>query len=682
MTMRLRILAAALVIPAAAFAAGTDPHPGPLAPPSAEPPFDTLLADGLRQGLDGIGRIPLLLPRFLAAWRRDLGPMAGETAAGLIVASLAAGLVAALALYLLLRALARERLGAHHDDFVGRLKVSCLQLVIDLAALGCFGLVARLAIWRLLAPAGVVATLAEAVVATLLAFGAYLAGGHFLLSPRHPDRRLMPLSHAGWHYGMLAVYGFFGPILTQSFPVLRGIEADQGGITGWFFVSASLHNLYTIAWFWIGRKDIAGLVAGHRERSAHQPGLLRRAWAHALPWFYIGVNLLIWAIALVAIGSPAERRWTTPAGLTQILTVLLPILAAGVGSLGRAVGLRIHGGTTEAAKLAGAAAICTLCAGAVWVASVALLVRLWSEYIFEPGSPTAALALRGVIRMGAAIVSGWTVWTLAKTYLDANQPKAQALMPGQDDNDLGHPASRLATALPLVRNLVLGTILAVTALVILASIGLEIGPFLAGFGVVGLAISFGSQALVRDIVSGIFFMADDAFRVGEYIDTGRLKGTVAKITLRSLQLRHQNGQIHNIPFGQIQSTTNYSRDWATIKFLLRLDRDTDLEKARKTIKRVGEEMMTDESFGDELIQPLKMQGIQEITDTAIVIRCKFTCKPFKPTMIQREALKRIHVALGQIGIAFSSHTVTVRDHAPTPAAGAAASIVPVAAAAE
>src|SRR5262249_42247498 len=147
------------------------------------------------------------------------------------------------------------------------------------------------------------------------------------------------------------------------------------------------------------------------------------------------------------------------------------------------------------------------------------------------------------------------------------------------------------------------------------------------FGVIGLALSFGSQALVRDIVSGIFFMADDAFRVGEYIDTGRLKGTVEKITLRSGQLRHQSGLVHTIPFGQIQQITNPSRDWATVKFNIRLERGIDLERTRKIIKRVGQEMLENAELAPEIILPLKLQGVSDITDTAIVCRLKVTARP-------------------------------------------------------
>src|SRR5205823_10191649 len=116
----------------------------------------------------------------------------------------------------------------------------------------------------------------------------------------------------------------------------------------------------------------------------------------------------------------------------------------------------------------------------------------------------------------------------------------------------------------------LGTIVAVLAiLIVLSRGGVDTAPLIAGAGVFGLALSFGSQSLVRDIISGLFYMWDDAFRVGEYIDTGRLKGTVETLGIRSLKPRHHNGPLHTIPSGRRGSVTNQSRDYATIKFNLR-----------------------------------------------------------------------------------------------------------------
>jgi small-conductance mechanosensitive channel len=213
--------------------------------------------------------------------------------------------------------------------------------------------------------------------------------------------------------------------------------------------------------------------------------------------------------------------------------------------------------------------------------------------------------------------------------------------------------------LPLLRFFILGAILVLAILIALSELGINTTSLVAGASIFGLAISFGSQALVRDIVSGIFFMSDDAFRVGEYIDTGRLKGTVEGMSIRSIRLRHQNGQVHVIPFGQIQSVTNFSRDWTTVKFNLRLMHGTDLEKVRKTIKQVGVEMMDDPEIKPEIIAPLKLQGVADIDPSAIIVRLKFTARPDQPTFVYRRALLRLYTRFQEKGIEFANTNVVV-----------------------
>ena len=181
--------------------------------------------------------------------------------------------------------------------------------------------------------------------------------------------------------------------------------------------------------------------------------------------------------------------------------------------------------------------------------------------------------------------------------------------------------------MPVLRIFMLVTIALVAVLIALSNLGVNTTSLIAGASIFGLAISFGSQSLVHDIVSGIFFMADDAFRIGEYIDTGKAKGTVEGMTVRSLRMRHQNGQIHVIPFGQIQQVTNFSRDWTTMKFNLRLALDTDVEKVRKIVKQIGVDMMKDPVLAAEMYQPLKMQGVTEIDSNGLVVRLKFTTTP-------------------------------------------------------
>jgi small-conductance mechanosensitive channel len=439
--------------------------------------------------------------------------------------------------------------------------------------------------------------------------------------------------------------------------ILLAPLGEPAAVAGWYLLASTLVAGLTLAWAWGGRQDIAALAAGEGE----PPSPLRRTAAAALPWFYIAVAVLIWIVGRIAAEHPDGARWGAAAGLTQILLVVLPILAAGAGALVETVGTRVLAGEATPGRMALVAVTRVVATSGIWIAGLAVLSGIWSDSLIDPDSEVAALILRAAVTVAASLVAAWALWTFLDTVFTAHAPRGSAALPGEEDEGSAPVQTRLATVLPLVRHLALGAIVAVTALAILAAVGVHIGPLLAGFGVIGLAISFGSQALVRDVVSGIFFMADDAFRVGEYIDTGRLKGTVEKITLRSVQLRHQNGPFHTVPFGQLQAITNYSRDWATIKFTIRLDRDADIEKARKVIKRVGQELMEDPDFGPEFMQPLKMQGVQEIADSAIVVRCKFTSKPTKPTWLQREALKRIHRALQEAGVPFASNAVTVRS---------------------
>ncbi|NVL00505.1 mechanosensitive ion channel family protein, partial [Ruegeria pomeroyi] len=209
-----------------------------------------------------------------------------------------------------------------------------------------------------------------------------------------------------------------------------------------------------------------------------------------------------------------------------------------------------------------------------------------------------------------------------------------------------------------------GAILAVgvvsIVLIALMEVGINVSPLFAGAGVVGLAVGFGSQTLVRDIFSGAFFLVDDAFRKGEYIDIGDVKGTVEKISVRSFQLRHHLGALHTIPFGEIKVLTNFSRDWVIMKLPLRVTYDTDVEKVRKLIKNLGQELLSDPVIGDNFIQPLKSQGVIEMQDSAMIIRVKFMTKPGDQWLVRKRVYQDIRELFAREGIKFAHREVTVR----------------------
>jgi len=190
-------------------------------------------------------------------------------------------------------------------------------------------------------------------------------------------------------------------------------------------------------------------------------------------------------------------------------------------------------------------------------------------------------------------------------------------------------------------------------------LGIEITPLLAGAGVIGLALGFGAQALVRDVIAGVFFLAEDAFRVGEYIEgAGNTKGNVERITLRSVALRHHNGPLHFVPYGALGSVRNTSRDWVIDKFNLPLPIDVESETIRKMIKKIGEEMKADPDIGPLMIEPLKGK-LYRIDPGVKIFRCKFRTAPGNQFDVRAQAYKRIEAALKSIGVGFADGKTVV-----------------------
>ncbi len=259
------------------------------------------------------------------------------------------------------------------------------------------------------------------------------------------------------------------------------------------------------------------------------------------------------------------------------------------------------------------------------------------------------------------IVSGYVCYQIAKIAFGRKMIEEGGEISSEPGEEGGHGGtSRLATLLPLLRYCILATIVVLTTMIALSELGLNIGPLFAGAGVIGMAIGFGAQTLIRDIFSGAFFLMDDAFRKGEYVDVGGVKGTVEKISIRSLQLRHHMGPLNTVPFGEIKTLSNFSRDWVMMKLKLRLTYDTDVEKVRKLIKNLGKELQQHPEFGDQFLQPLKSQGVYAMEDSAMIIRVKYMTRPGDQFVIRKHVYSRIRELFEEQGVHFANRLVTVR----------------------
>jgi small-conductance mechanosensitive channel len=164
---------------------------------------------------------------------------------------------------------------------------------------------------------------------------------------------------------------------------------------------------------------------------------------------------------------------------------------------------------------------------------------------------------------------------------------------------------------------------------------------------------------VKDIISGVFFLIDDAFRVGDFIESGGTKGMVEHISLRSLRLRNPRGPVHTIPFGDMGTVTNMSRDYIITKLDFRVRYDTDVDKVRKIIKKINIEIENDEEMGPVMLDKIKSQGVRELDDSAMIMRVKFKTIPGEQFVVRREVYRRLQEAFAANGIEFAHRNVTV-----------------------
>jgi moderate conductance mechanosensitive channel len=604
-----------------------------------------------------LGRHLGLLPGLLDARPRGgTGPFAFLLLLGLI----AAAAVTAEAIVRRILNRFRERLaaGSAPEQGLPSLVHLGLLLLLDGLGLAVVWLICRGAAGAWFAGTDGQDRLAVAVLTGIFAWRLYVLAFRVVLRPGLAPARLCAVDdgEARALYARIEVILLLIILWRILYQVLIALETPHDALAA-FQVLGGI--IYLVAFVWLAlRSQVAARQwfdgLGTVSRWA---GLVGRHWLGiSLPFFIALGGTQIY-------GAISERLNVSAAMLlTLILVVALLFFETLLQAFVRRLDSQLPGRTPagDVQKLPDVVARCVrvavligvaLTVAQTWVVDVLGLVNEdeWSQ--LTRSSRTA----------GVTLFLAFVLWEAFKYVTEPYmERKTTGALPGSADGDgTAQSASRLSTIMPLLRATVAVVLGVVAALIALEDFGVNTVPLLAGASVLGLAVSFGSQTLVRDIVSGIFYLTDDAFRVGEYIDCGKAKGTVEGFTLRSIKLRHQNGQVHTIPFGQLGQITNFSRDWITVKFNLRFARDTDVEKLRKAAKKIGTDMMEMPEFKSEILAPFKMQGIADIADNALLCRFKFTTKPGNPASIQREAVKRMFRTFPELGIEFAKEGAAV-----------------------
>ncbi len=218
---------------------------------------------------------------------------------------------------------------------------------------------------------------------------------------------------------------------------------------------------------------------------------------------------------------------------------------------------------------------------------------------------------------------------------------------------------RADTLSSLIRYIAGITIILIAIIMILGEFGIQIGPILAAAGIVGVAIGFGSQQLVQDVISGFFILLEDQIRVGDVVNVAGKGGVVEKVSLRMVILRDLAGNVHYIRNGQIDVVTNMTKEFSQYVFDIGVAYREDVDEVMKTIEEVGQSLRGDSEFADDILDDLEVLGVDAFADSAIIIKARIKTKPIKQWRVGREFNRRLKKAFDErdIEIPFPHMTV-------------------------
>lgn len=217
----------------------------------------------------------------------------------------------------------------------------------------------------------------------------------------------------------------------------------------------------------------------------------------------------------------------------------------------------------------------------------------------------------------------------------------------------GQPAARSArarTLLPLLRRTVSIVLGLIAVLIVLSELGINIAPLLAGAGVVGLAIGFGAQTLVKDVITGIFILTEDTIAVGDIVDLGGNGGVVEDISIRTIRLRDTEGIVHVIPFSEVTKIKNMTRGYAQALFDLRVSYREDIDAVIAAIETLAAEFRAEPEWNARILDDLEMWGVDQLADSAVVLRFRIKTLPAQQWNVKREFSKRIKRRFDELGI--------------------------------
>jgi small conductance mechanosensitive channel len=270
----------------------------------------------------------------------------------------------------------------------------------------------------------------------------------------------------------------------------------------------------------------------------------------------------------------------------------------------------------------------------------------WQEIITQ----TLAWVITTLPSLLIIVVLAFLALKLTNIFLHRLKPIMIKHMDSETETDTTEMEKRIDTLLNILRSLIKIIVWLMIGMLILRKIGIDIAPIIAGAGIVGLAIGFGAQELVRDFISGFFMLLENQIRVGDVAIINGIGGLVEKVGLRTIVLRDLSGVVHIFQNGKINTLSNMTKNWSGMVFDIGVAYKEDTDKVVEVIQTVAEDLQADPNFKKKILEPLELFGVDQFGDSAVVIKARFKTKPIEQWAVGREFRRRLKKAFDDQGI--------------------------------
>ena len=530
--------------------------------------------------------------------------------------------------------------------FWSRMSLQFARLLLDVLAFGAFALVAY-GMLSTVNPADSTSLLALALINATVVARFIGALARVVLSPELAPLRLLPASDESAQYWVLwirrlTVFSVYGYVFIET-GLLLGLSPQLHAVL------VNLLGLGILAMLLVlvqqNRLKVTASIAG-RELAKSTVRTVRRRLAEL--WYVFTVLYLLVVYGVWVSGVPGGFALILRGSLATLAIVAIAVMLGLVvhrlvdrwfrlnDELRASYPLLELRANRYVPRIKTALNI-LICA----VAGIAI-VQVWGIDLLPWFESELGRTLTGSFTTVLFLILGAVVvWEVVSVVIEHLVNRAQ---------NASVRSARLETLLPLARKATFVVLVSVVSLTVLAELGINIGPLLAGAGVLGLAIGFGAQTLVKDIITGIFILIEDTISIGDYVEVSGHEGTVESISIRTIRLRDIEGSVHTMPFSEVSTVVNYTRDFGISMLNIGVAYKEDVDHVIGVLNQLGEEFMQDPELAQYVLEPLVVQGLHKLEDSAVIIRAKIRTTAGMQWAMRRAFYKLMKKRFDELGI--------------------------------